>query len=75
MMGKSKKRNLTRENGSEEYALTREEAAKRIAAAIKNKGADNDTVRLICLFGITAEELACAGACYEEISAVKHLLV
>ena len=72
-MGKSKKRTITRVSADTQI-LKREEIIKAVISDIRCAKVDEKTIKHICLFGITAEELSEAGALYEEISAVKHLL-
>lgn len=73
-MGKSKKRNLNKNSDKNAVVLKRVEIVKQIIFDIHNNSINEDTVKYINLFGITAEELSEAGAVYEELSAVKHLL-
>lgn len=79
-MGKAKKRNFkTCVNsggamGSLPISLSRQKATEIAIAKIKENNLDNDAKDLISLFGITAEELAEAGASYEDLLALKSVL-
>lgn len=73
-MGKSKKRNLNKITDKDSVTLKRSEVVMKIISDIHNNDINNNTVKYINLFGITAEELSEAGALYEELSAVKNLL-
>ncbi len=73
-MGKCKKRTLTKSDSG--YFMTRESAVNEIFNLIintkKKKNASNykDAVKMISLFGITAEELSEAGVPYENLKAL-----
>ncbi len=73
-MGKSKKRIFNKNKNQNGTSIKREDAVNLIIERIKQNTLDKETNNLITLFGITAEELAEAGACYEEIRAIKSLL-
>lgn len=76
-MGKAKKRNFHNcINGKNPLPLTftREEAVCRIMENIKADNVGDETKDIISLFGISAEELAEAGAAYEDLVALKSVL-
>lgn len=78
-MGKAKKRNFqTCINagaiGALPSNLTRQKAIELAIKKFKGNNLDNDAKDLITLFGITAEELAEAGASYEDLLALKSVL-
>ena len=73
-MGKSKKRNLAKNNDKDLVFLKRNDVIKQIILDIRTNTINENTVRYFDLFGITAEELTEAGVSYEELSAVKYLL-
>lgn len=79
-MGKAKKRNFHNcvnaggSMGSLPPTFTREEAVSRIMERVKNNDFGNETKDIISLFGISAEELAEAGATYEDLVVLKSIL-
>lgn len=79
-MGKAKKRNFHNcvnsggAMGSLPPTFTRDEAVCRIMENIKYDDLGHNTKDLITLFGISAEELAEAGAAYEELMTLKAFL-
>ncbi|MBS4760535.1 MAG: hypothetical protein KHX03_07555 [Clostridium sp.] len=79
-MGKAKKRNFhncVNSGGamnSFPSVFTREEAVSRVIEAITANDFGPETKDIITLFGITAEELAEAGAAYEDLVALKSVL-
>lgn len=73
-MGKSKKRIFNKHKNANGSSIKREDAVKSILKSIKNNILDVETKNLISLFGISAEELAEAGATYEELKALKSLI-
>lgn len=73
-MGKSKKRIFNKNNELKGSTLKRSNAISSIIADIKSNKLSEETQKLITLFGITGEELSEAGASFEEISCVKHLI-
>ncbi len=73
-MGKSKKRTLTKNINKNPVILKRDGVIEKIISDIQNNNISDDTIKYTNLFGITIEELSEAGAKYEELSAVKHLL-
>ena len=81
-MGKAKKRNFhksitadkTSSIGSLSAAFTRKDAIEKAITSIKSNNCGNETKDIITLFGITAEELAEAGATYEELLTLKAIL-
>ena len=73
-MGKSKKRNLSKITEKNTVRIKRNEAINQIISDIRNNTISDNTIKYICLFGITTEELSEAGVAYEELSAIKHYL-
>ncbi len=79
-MGKAKKRSFRKSINTGEIAaglpdsVSRNEAITFAAANIKKKDYGSQTRDIISLFGITAEELAEAGASYEDLVALKSVL-
>ncbi len=79
-MGKAKKRNFRNivTAGSPVNpsgpAFSREKAIKDVIKNIKNNDFGDTTKDIISLFGINAEELAEAGAAYEDLIALKAVL-
>lgn len=79
-MGKAKKRNFKTcinqggAMGSLPQTFSREEAVKFVIENIREDNLGSDTKDIIGLFGITAEELAEAGAGYEDLLALKSVL-
>ena len=47
----------------------------QILSDIKNKNISDESKNFVTLFGITIEELSEAGATYEELSIIKHLII
>ena len=77
-MGKAKKRNFyscTKGNLSLNGTLKRENTINNQKELFKHKDFAEDTKSVITLFGITAEELAEAGAAYEDLLALKALFI
>ena len=74
-MGKSKKRIFNKSTETKGTALKRNEVVINILNNIKSNSNIRETENLISLFGITSEELLEAGACYEEITAIKHMFL
>ncbi len=74
-MGKSKKRIFNKNTDNKGSVLKRRDVIARILSDIKNNKLTDETKRFISLFGITSEELTEAGAAYEELSAVEHLML
>lgn len=73
-MGKSKKRTLNKTSEKNTPVLKRNEIIKQIISDASKGSISGSTAKYISLFGISAEELSEAGAEYEELSLVKHLL-
>ena len=73
-MGKSKKRIFNKNTDIKGSILKRSNVISTVINDIKNNKLSDETQKLITLFGITGEELSEAGASYEEISVVKHLI-
>jgi hypothetical protein len=70
-MGKCKKRTLNKNVlGS---ALSRDRAVSQIVEMLKINKLDNETRKLISLFGITREELTEAGATFEQVLILKEI--
>ncbi len=77
-MGKAKKRNFyscTKGNLSLNGTLKREDAVTQVVERFKQNDFGEETKSVITLFGITAEELAEAGAAYEDLLALKALFI
>lgn len=74
-MGKAKKRNFNKNSFSKGTTLKRNDILSQIVLDIKNKKLTDETIKLISLFGISTEELSEAGATFEELSIVKHLII
>lgn len=74
-MGKSKKRNLSKNTDNCGLILKRSNAVKILIDNINNRKDIKETENLISLFGITTEELLEAGADYEAISAIKYMFL
>lgn len=72
-MGKSKKR-IFNKNKISGTSIKRVDAVRDVLKNIKNNVLDTDTKNLLSLFGISAEELAEAGATYEELMALKSFI-
>lgn len=73
-MGKSKKRIFNKNTELKGSVLKRNNVISAVINDIKNNKLSDETQKLITLFGITGEELSEAGASFEEISIVKHLI-
>lgn len=73
-MGKSKKRIFNKNTDLKGSILKRDDIISQILMDIRSNNLSNKTKNFISLFGITMEELSEAGAAYEELSAVKHLI-
>ena len=73
-MGKCKKRILNKNTDMRGGVFKRAEIIRKIISDIRTNSITNKTMEFITLFGITPEELSEAGASYEELSAVKHLI-
>ena len=74
-MGKSKRRSFNKAKEKDITSVKRADAVKNVIKSIKNNSFDTDIKNLISLFGITSEELTEAGATYEELSVIKHLIL
>ncbi len=80
-MGKAKKRNFRKGINSGEIApgfltsMSRQEALDYVIKRIEEKDFSLKTKDIISLFGISAEELAEAGAAYEDLQALKGLFL
>lgn len=56
-------------------AFSRKEAIQKIIENIRLNNLSDETKDIITLFGITAEELAEAGAAYEDLLALKSAFI
>ncbi len=74
-MGKSKKRNFSKNNEKIGSVIKRQTVISDVINAIRKNSISDEILGLISLFGITAEELAEAGASFEELSAVKNVII
>ena len=74
-MGKAKKRNFNKNSLSKGTTLKRSDIISQILVDIKNKKLSDETKSFITLFGITIEELSEAGATYEELSVINHMII
>lgn len=72
-MGKSKKR-IFNKHKCDGISIKRIDAVSGVLKNIKNNVLDTETKNLLSLFGISAEELAEAGATYEELMALKSFI-
>ena len=76
-MGKAKKRNFHNcinsisANSTLPQTLSRQDALLKILSGIKSGDCGHEIKDLISLFGISAEELAEAGAKYEDLVALR----
>lgn len=70
-MGKCKRR-----NGNKpvlEHTLTRESVISEVVYRLKNNTVDDEVRKMLLLFGISGDELAEAGATYEEVVCLNKL--
>ncbi len=74
-MGKSKKRIFNKNSDSKGSILKRSKIVEKIIFDIRANNLSDETKKFISLFGISLEELSEAGANYEELSAVRHLII
>lgn len=74
-MGKAKKRNFNKNSYEKGTTLKRSDIISQVICDIRNKKLSEETKNFITLFGITIEELSEAGAAFEELSIVKHLII
>lgn len=77
-MGKAKKRNFhscSKVNPVLTGKLKREDAVLQVIERLKSNDFSEETKDIITLFGISAEELAEAGAAYEDLVALKTLFL
>lgn len=74
-MGKSKKRNLLRNNEKTGSVIKRQNVVSDVITAIRKNNVSDEIIGLISLFGITADELSEAGASFEELSAVQNVII
>lgn len=73
-MGKSKKRIFNKNNSGSGSVYKRSEIIAKIISDVKECSIKDDTVNLITLFGISAEEILESGISYEEFSVIKKYL-
>jgi len=71
-MGKSKKRSLHLGINDRFSCVSREEAVSAVVEMLKS--GDKNAYSLITLFGLTAEEILEAGACYEAVVGMGNFL-
>ena len=74
-MGKAKKRNFNKNSFEKGTTFKRSDVISQIITDIRNKKLSDDTKNFITLFGITTEELSEAGATFEELSIIKHIII
>ena len=74
-MGKSKKRIFNRNTDEKGILLKRNKAVQNVLESIHSNNITEETKKLICLFGISSEELLEAGAEFEDISAFQNLFI
>lgn len=74
-MGKAKKRNFNKNSLEKGTTIKRSDIISKLISDIKNKKLTDEGKNFITLFGITIEELSEAGASFEELSVVKHLII
>ena len=70
-MGKCKRR-----NGNKpvlEHTLTRKNVISKVVYRLKNNNVDDEVRKMLLLFGISGDELAEAGATYEEVVCLNKL--
>ncbi len=73
-MGKSKKRIFNKNTDLKGSTFKRDDIISQILYDIRSNNLNDKTRNFISLFGITIEELSEAGAAYEELSVIKHLI-
>ena len=73
-MGKSKKRIFNKNTDLKGSTFKRDDIISQILSDIRSNNLNYKTRNFISLFGITIEELSEAGAAYEELSVIKHLI-
>lgn len=74
-MGKAKKRNFNKNSFEKGTTFKRSDVISQIITDIRNKKLSDETKNFITLFGITTEELSEAGATFEELSIIKHIII
>ncbi len=74
-MGKAKKRIFNKTSVYKGSTLKRSEIISKVIEDVRSSSLTDETKNYITLFGITTEELSEAGAAFEEISAIKHLII
>ncbi|MCR4881512.1 MAG: hypothetical protein K6A44_06135 [bacterium] len=73
-MGKSKQRIMGRgKNLSYMYDMTRHQAIDFVVNELMTKPKSIKAKKMISLFGLHAEELTEAGACYESVSNIENI--
>lgn len=70
-MGKCKRRNWNKP--VLEHTLTRENVISEVVYRLKNNTVDDEVRKMLLLFGISGDELAEAGATYEEVVCLNKL--
>lgn len=70
-MGKSKSRSLALGINKKMLTMTREQAVEKALQIIEKR---EEVLKLITLFGITAEELLEAGATYEDVKSFGEMI-
>ena len=73
-MGKSKKRIFNKNTDLKGSTFKRDDIISQILYDIRSNNLNDKTRNFISLFGIKIEELSEAGAAYEELSVIKHLI-
>jgi len=73
-MGKSKRRILHSGKNNQIANLKRVDALADVVKAFDAKNVDDEILNLISLFGLSAEELLEAGASYEDVLGLRHIL-
>ena len=73
-MGKSKRRIFNKCKYLYHMSLRREDAIFGVVRNLKYDKFDEETRDLITMFGLSAEELAEAGASYEELRALRGVI-
>lgn len=74
-MGKSKKRIFNKISANAETAIKRTDAIRSVISDIKSKKVNENTKKLIGLFGISPEELTESGLPYESLNSCTGLFL
>ena len=72
ILGKSKKRIIYKGKNQQFDNITRDEAIKGAVELLEKN--DKEVYAVITLFGLSAEELLEAGASFEAVKSVEHIL-